>query len=324
MLRRKLLAGIASFGLLCFGTAGAMAQPAWPSQTIRLLVPYAPGGNADLLGRLIGPKLSEALGQPVVVDNKAGAGGAIGAAEAARAAPDGHTLLMGDIATHAINPAVNDKLAYKPLEQFTPVVRLTSVSLLLVVNPKLEAKSVADLIALAKAQPGTLDYASAGNGTPQHLAFEYLKSKTGIEAAHVPYKGSAPAITDLVGGHVSAMIDGTAVPYVKDGALRALAVTGAKRSPVLPDVPTLSEAGVPGYEFASWHGLFVPAGTPSEIVARLNAEVNRTLTDPAVRQRMADLNIDLVGGTSEDFAAFVQTEARKMQDLAKLAGARVE
>jgi tripartite-type tricarboxylate transporter receptor subunit TctC len=322
MIRRILLTAFASAASFVVAAAEVMAQPAWPARTIRLVVPYPAGGNVDLLGRLIGPKLSEALGQSVIIDNKPGAGGAIGAGEVARAEPDGHTLLIGDIATHAINPAVNDNLAYRPLESFVPVVRLTSVSLLLVVNPKHEAKSVAELIAFAKGNPGKLDYASAGAGTPQQLAFEYLKSLTGIQAVHVPYKGSAPAINDLIGGHVSAMIDGTAVPFVRDGALRGLAVTGPQRSQALPDVPTMSEAGVPGYAFASWHGLFAPAGTPGTVVSRLNAEVNKIIADPAVRERLAGLNIDLVGGPPNEFEAFIRTEADKIRELVRLSGAK--
>jgi tripartite-type tricarboxylate transporter receptor subunit TctC len=319
-MRRKLV--IAALTCLCtlgYGMAGASAQPAWPSKPLRFVVPYPAGGNSDLLARLVSQRLGEALGQSVIVDNKGGAGGAIGTAEAARAEPDGYTLLLGDIATHAINPAIMAKMIYKP-ESLTPVVRLSSVSLLLVVYPKFEAKTVGDLIKLAKAQPGTLNFASSGAGSAQHLAFEYFKSKAGIDMVHVPYKGSAPAMNDLLGGQIPAMIDGTAVPHVKDGLLRALAVTGPKRSPVLPDVPTMQEAGVPGYEYVSWHGMFVPAGTPAPIIERLNTEVNKVLKDPVVRERMAALNIDLVGGTPDEFAAFIRAEAGKVRDIAKASG----
>jgi tripartite-type tricarboxylate transporter receptor subunit TctC len=303
------------------GMTGAVAQSTWPTKAIRFVVPYPAGGNSDLLARLVGQRLSDALGQPVVIDNKGGAGGAIGAADAARSEPDGYTLLLGDIATHAINPAISDKLSYKP-ESLAPVIRLSSVSLLLVVSPKFEAKTAADLVKLAKAKPGMLNFASSGAGSSQHLAFEYFKSKAGIDMVHVPYKGSAPAINDVIGQHVSAMIDGTAVPHVKDGLLLALAVTGPKRSPILPDVPTMQEAGVPGYEFTSWHGIFVPAGTPAAIIARLNTEVNKIVKEPIARNRMAALNIELVGGTTEEFAAFIGAEAAKMRDVAKSSGAR--
>jgi tripartite-type tricarboxylate transporter receptor subunit TctC len=300
----------------------ATAQTTWPSKTMRIVVPYPAGGNVDLLGRLIGPKLSEALGQTIVIDNKPGAAGAIGATDAARAEPDGHTLLIGDIATHAITPALQDKLAYRPIEDFNPVMRLTSVSLLLVVNPKNPAKDLAALIAEAKANPDKVTYASAGVGSPHQLAFELLKEKTGIKATHVPYRGSAPAINDVIAGHVTAMIDGTAVPMAREGTLRALAVTGAKRSAAMPDVPTVAEAGVPGYEFASWHGVFVPAGTPPAVVERLNAELNKIVADPTVRERMAALNIELVGGTSAAFGDFIKAEAGKIAELVRISGAK--
>ncbi|KUL94651.1 hypothetical protein DK26_17240 [Bosea sp. WAO] len=303
-------------------SASAKAQTAWPSKTMRIVVPYPAGGNVDLLGRLIGPKLSEALGQPIVIDNKPGAAGAIGATDAARSEPDGHTLLIGDIATHAITPALQDKLPYNPLTDFTPVMRLTSVSLLLVINPKNPAKDLAALLADAKANPEKVTYASAGVGTPQQLAFELLKEKTGIKATHVPYRGSAPAINDVIAGHVTAMIDGTAVPMAREGTLRALAVTGAKRSAAMPDVPTVAEAGVPGYEFASWHGVFVPAGTPPAVVERLNAELNKIVADPTVRERMAALNIELVGGTSAAFGDFIKAETGKIAELVRISGAK--
>lgn len=303
-------------------SASATAQTAWPSKTMRIVVPYPAGGNVDLLGRLIGPKLSEALGQTIVIDTKPGAAGAIGATDAARSEPDGHTLLIGDIATHAITPALQDKLPYNPLTDFAPVMRLTSVSLLLVINPKNPAKDLAALLADAKANPEKVTYASAGVGTPQQLAFELLKEKTGIKATHVPYRGSAPAINDVIAGHVTAMIDGTAVPMAREGTLRALAVTGAKRSAAMPDVPTVAEAGVPGYEFASWHGVFVPAGTPPAVVERLNAELNKIVADPVVRERMAALNIELVGGTPAAFGDFIKAEAGKITELVRISGAK--
>lgn len=321
MRRKPLIALLTSLCVLGSGITDAVAQSAWPTKAIRFVVPYPAGGNSDLLARLVGQRLTEGLGQPVVIDNRGGAGGAIGAAEAARAEPDGYTLLLGDIATHAINPAIMEKMNYKP-ESLTPVVRLSSVSLLLVVYSKFEAKSVGDLVKLAKEKPGTLNFASSGAGSAQHLAFEYFKSKAGIDMVHVPYKGSAPAMNDLIGGQIPAMIDGTAVPHVKDGLLRALAVTGTKRSPVLPEVPTMQEAGVAGYEYVSWHGMFVPAGTPAPIIERLNTEVNKILKDPVVRERMATLNIDLVGGTSDEFAAFIRAEASKVRDIAKASGIR--
>jgi tripartite-type tricarboxylate transporter receptor subunit TctC len=320
-LRRSVLVAALSVAVGLWAVPAA-AQAPWPSKPIRLVVPYPAGGNVDLLGRLIGPKLSDALGQPVVIDNKPGAAGAIGAADAAHAEPDGHTLLIGDIATHAINPALHDKLSYRPAEDFTPVIRLTSVSLLLVVNPKGPARDLAGLVAFGKANPDKLTYASAGVGTPQHLAFELLKAKTGMKGTHVPYRGSAPAINDVIAGHVTAMIDGTAVPMAREGSLRALAGTGPKRSGALPEVPTVAEAGAPGYEFASWHGLFVPAKVPAAIVERLNAELNKIVADPTVRERMAALNIDLVGGTPAAFADFIKAETGKIAELVRISGAK--
>jgi tripartite-type tricarboxylate transporter receptor subunit TctC len=313
--------GVGAFAGLHLPVPRAAAQTPvrWPTRPLRLVVPYPPGGNVDLIGRLIGPPLASALGQPVVVDNKGGAGGAIGAADAARSEPDGHTVLIGDIATHAINPAVNATLPYRPQDDFSAVIRITSVPLVLAINPKLGPRTVAEFIAFAKAAPKPITYASAGIGTPQHLAFELLKARTGIAADHVPYRGSAPAVADVIAGHVDAIIDGTTIPHVQSGALQAVAVTGETRSAVLADVPTLAEGGVAGYAFASWHGLFVPRGVPAPIIARLNAEVATILADPAIRSRLANLNISVVGGSADAFAAFVAAEAVKIQTLARAA-----
>ncbi len=317
--RRALLAAPLALGA---PMGAALAQPAWPTRPLSLVIGFAPGGLTDVMVRMIAERLGRELGQPVVVENRSGGGTAIASTHVAQARPDGHTLLIGDIATHAITPALQDKLPYRALEDFTPVMRLTSVSLLLVVNPKNPAKDLAALIADAKAHPDKVTYASAGVGSPHQLAFELLKEKTGIKATHVPYRGSAPAINDVIAGHVTAMIDGTAVPMAREGTLRALAVTGAKRSAAMPDVPTVAEAGVPGYEFASWHGVFVPAGTPPAVVERLNAELNKIVADPVVRERMAALNIELVGGTPAAFGDFIKAEAGKITELVRIAGAK--
>jgi tripartite-type tricarboxylate transporter receptor subunit TctC len=286
-------------------------------------VPYPPGGNSDLLGRLIAGSLSAHLGQPVVVDNKAGAGGTTGAAEAARAQPDGHTLLLGDIATHAIAPALNPTVTYDPLRDFEPVARLTSVPLLLVVPASAPHRTLADLVAAGRSRQG-LTYASAGIGTPQHLAFARLAAMAGLQAEHVPYRGSAPAVTDLAAGRVDAMIDGTVVPQVRDGALRALGITGERRGTQMPEVPTISEAGVPGYAFASWHGVFVPARTPEAVVAQLNAAVNRALEEPAIHDRLLGLGIEPRPATAEAFRAHVAEQATAMRELVRATGARAE
>ena len=301
----------------------AVAQTAWPRRSIRLIVPYPPGGNSDLLGRLIAGSVSTRLGQSVVVDNKPGAGGTTGAAEAARAEADGHSLLLGDIATHAIAPALNPNVTYDPLRDFEPVARLTTVPLLLVVPAASPHRTLAELLAAGRGRGG-LTYASAGIGTPQHLAFARLAAMAGLQAEHVPYRGSAPAVTDLAAGRVDAMIDGTVMPQVRDGSLRALAITGEQRGAQLPEVPTVAEAGVPGYAFASWHGVFAPARTPDAVVAQLNAEVNRALTDPAIRDRLLALGIEPRTGTPAEFRAHVTEQAVAMRDLVRAAGAKAE
>jgi tripartite-type tricarboxylate transporter receptor subunit TctC len=317
---------IARRGLLAAGLmlpAVAHAQPAWPRRAVRVIVPYTPGGNADLLGRLVTAALGARLGQSFVVDNKPGAGGTTGAAEAARAEPDGYTLLLGDIATHAIGPALNPTVAYDPLRDFEAVARLTSVPLLLVVPSASPHRTLADLITAGKGGRG-VSYASAGIGTPQHLAFARLAAMAGMTAEHVPYRGSAPAVTDLVAGRVDAMIDGTVVPQVRDGSLRALGTTGEQRAAILPEVPTVAEAGLPGYAFASWHGIFAPARAPEAVVAIVNAEVNRALADAATRDRLLGLGIEPRPGTPDAFRAFVADQAAAMRDLVRASGAKAD
>lgn len=313
--RRHMLAAL---GAGCALAAPAARGQAWPSRPLRLVVPYPPGGNADLLGRAIGAKLAEALGQPVIVENRGGAAGAIGAAAVAKAAPDGLTLLLGDIATHAINPLAVQSLGYDPVRDFVPVARLTSVSLLLVGHPSLQATDPASLLALARSRPGRLSYASGGAGSPSHLAMEMLKAATGTFMLHVPYKGSGPALTDLAGGQIDLMIDGAAAPLVKAGRLKLLGVTG-DRSPAFPDAPPLS-ASVPGFRFESWHGVFAPAGTPPEAVRRLETEVARALADPAIAARFMDLGIAPVSAGSADFGRFVAAERDRIGTLVKSRG----
>ncbi|WP_162148483.1 Bug family tripartite tricarboxylate transporter substrate binding protein [Halomonas huangheensis] len=299
----------------------SFAESNWPQKPIHLMVPYPPGGNVDLIGRTLSEPLSRALGQPVVVENRAGAGGTIASSEVARADADGYTLLIGDIATHGINPHVYGNLAYDPVEDFAPILQITSVPLVMGIGPKLGVTTFEEFMALAKSSPESIDYASAGNGTPQQLAFEYLKAKTGIEGLHIPYKGSAPARTALIAGEIGVFIDGTLVPSVKEGSVTALAVTGQERSAALPDVPTLMELGVDDYSFASWHGLFAPAGTPADVVETLNAAVNEVLADPEIQQRFAAVNIGLVGGTPEAFAEYVEQQSQQLGELVELAGA---
>lgn len=300
------------------------AQDAWPTKPITWIVPFAPGGNTDLLARTIAPKLSQKLGQSVIVENRPGAGGTIATTELAAAASDGYTMQIGDISTHAISPYVYKKLTYDPIKDFKPVVQITSVSLLLVVNPSVKANSVEELIALAKKDPDALAYASSGNGSPQHLAFEHFKKLAGINPIHIPYNGSAPALTDVVAGHVQMMIDGTAVPQVKSGNLRALAVTGTERSKALPDLPTMAEAGVKDYAFASWHGVFYPAGVSDEIVTKVNKAINEIINEDEVKNRFAELNIGIAGGTAKEFSSFIAAENTKMKALVEASGATQE
>ena len=316
-------AAVAVVALSLYASA-ALAQDGWPAKPITLIVPFAPGGNTDLLARTIAPKLSEKLGKSVIVENRPGAGGTLATTQLASVTPDGYTMQIGDISTHAISPHVYKKLTYDPIKDFKPVIQITSVSLLLVVNPQIKANSVAELIALAKAQPDSLSYASSGNGSPQHLAFEYFKKLASINPVHIPYNGSAPAVTDVVAGHVQMMIDGTAVPQVKSGNLRALAVTGTERSKALPDVPTMAEAGVKDYAFSSWHGVFYPAGVPDDIVNKMNAAIDEIIHQDEVKNKFAELNIGIAGGSPTKFAQFIAAENEKMKALVASSGATQE
>jgi tripartite-type tricarboxylate transporter receptor subunit TctC len=300
--------------------------PAWPSKPIRYVVPFAAGGTTDILGRTIAEKLSVALGQPVVVENKPGAGGGLGAAEVAKAAADGYTIMGGTISTHAINASLYKDLPYDPVRDFVAVTLIARVPNMLVVNNEVKAKDVAELIKLMKASPGKWSFASSGNGTSQHLSGELFKGMAGVEMQHIPYKGSPPALTDVMGGQVNMTFDNitTAWPLAKGGKLRALAVTTAKRSPVAPDVPTLAESGLPGYEVGSWQGVFAPAGVPPEIVKRLNAEIVKIINMPDVQKKLIELGAEPVGDTPEQFGAFVKAEVVKWGDVVKKSGAKVD
>lgn len=312
--------------------APAWAQPAWPSKPIRLVVPFAPGGTTDLLARAIAPELQRALGQPVIVDNRPGAGGNIGSAEVAKAV-DGHTLLMGTVGTHAINAALYPKLPYDPIRDFAPVTLVAAVPNVLVLNPanaeRLGIKSVADLIRVARANPGRLNMASSGNGTSIHLAGELFKRMTGTFMLHFPYRGSGPALLDLMAGNVDLMFDNlpSALPHIKSGKLLALAVTSARRSPAPPELPTVEEVGgaaLKGYEASSWFGLFAPSSQPAEQVARLQRETAAALAQPAIRERLAAQGAVASGNSSAEFAAWIASETRKWAQVVKASGAQVD
>jgi tripartite-type tricarboxylate transporter receptor subunit TctC len=323
-LMKRIIAGcvVVAFAML---SSLAAAQP-WPNKPIRYIVPFAAGGTTDILARTISEKLSVALGQPVIVENKPGAGGGVGAAEVAKAPPDGYTIMGGTISTHAINATLYSSLPYDPVKDFVAITLIARVPNMLVVNNDIPAKNVAELIALMKANPGKWNFASSGNGTSQHLSGELFKGMANVQMQHIPYKGSPPALTDVMGGQVSMTFDNitTAWTLAKAGKLKALAVTTAKRSPIAPDVPTLAESGLPGYEVGSWQGVFGPAGMPPEIVRRLNTEIVKIINTPDVQKKLLDLGAEPVANSPEEFAAFVRTEVVKWGDVVKKSGAKVD
>ncbi len=314
-------------GLVLALAASAATAQAYPVRPIRFVVPYAPGGPLDIMARAIGQKLTESMGQPVVVDNKPGAGGNIGADIVAKAVPDGYTIVMGAVATHAINPTLYQGIPYDPVKDFTPVAMVAVVPNVLVVNPGLAAGSVRELIALAKSKPGTLNFGSGSTGSTGHLAGELFNALAGVQMVHIPYKGGAPAMADLLAGQVQLMFDNLAnsLPQVKAGRLRALAVTTAQRSVFAPELPTLAEAGVPGFDLTTWFGVFLPGNAPRDIVARLNAEVNKALNAPDMKERLEKMGAEApVNNTPERFAAFIKVEFDKYQRVIKASGAKVE
>ena len=319
--RTLILAALAATASLA-----AQAEPAFPSKSITIIVPFPAGGTTDILARVVGQYIGTDLGQTVVVDNRAGAGGNIGSLFVARAQPDGYTLVMGTVGTHAITQSLYTRMPYDNIKDFAPITRVAMVPNLLVVNPKQPYKSVKELIAYAKANPGKINFASSGNGTSIHLSGELFKQMAGVDMQHVPYRGSAPALTDLIGGQTSVMFDNmpSSIPYVREGRLRALAVTTAKRSPALPDVPTIAESGVPGFEATSWFGLLAPAGTPAPIIAKLNASVLKALADPEVKKKLVEQGAEPNGETPEQFAAFIKAETVKWGEVVKRSGAKID
>ena len=297
----------------------------YPSKAIRLVVPFAPGGSNDIMARLIAQKFSESFGQPVVVDNRPGASGVIGTDIAAKAAPDGYTLLVMSL-TLTVNASLFKKLPYDTAKDLTPVTLIASAPLMLVVHPSLPAKSVKELIAHAKANPGKLNFGSGGPGSTPHLAGEMLRTMAGLQMTHVPYKGGAPALADLVGGQIQLMLENipSTLPFARSGKLRALAVTSLKRSAIVQDLPTLDEAGLKGYELIGWNGLFVPTGTPPTIVTYLHGETVTALAQPDMKDRLAALGAEGVGSDPEEFGAFVKAEIGKWARVVKQAGLKAE
>ena len=309
----------AALAALLLAAALAHAQP-YPSKPVTLIVPYPPGGGTDFFARTVGQKMAETLGQPVVllVDNRPGAATIVGAQVAAKAPADGYTVLLGDSATYAINPSLYKKLPYDPVKDFAPVSLTGRFALLLVANPAvLSADSTRALVAAAKKHPGAIAYGSPGSGTPHHLAMELFKERAGIDLLHVPYKGAAPAVQDLLGGRIATMfLDlATGAPQLKGGKVKALAVASPKRIAALPDVPTLNESGFPGFEAWAWQGFAVPAGTPKEIIATLNSAYIKAIADPAVRQKISDVGIEPLHSTPQEMADYIRSETAKWAQL---------
>jgi tripartite-type tricarboxylate transporter receptor subunit TctC len=315
---------------LVLAAAMMLAQSAWaqspyPSRPIRFIVPFPPGGGNDIVGRIVAAKLGEGLGQQVVVDNRGGAGGTIGTDITAKAAPDGYTMLVNNISL-AVNHTLFRKLPYDTLKDLAPVSLVGRQPNMVVVHPGVAAKSVRDLLALARAKPGQVNYGSGGSGTASHLATEMLKLMTRTDMVHVPYKGLGPALTDLMGGRLHVIIStmASALPHMKAGRLRPLAVTTAQRSSFFPDVPTMDEAGVKGYEFSTWYGLVVPAGTPRAIVERLNAETRKALATPTVKEQFAAQGLETAPSTPQEFGAYLRAEVAKWGKVIKASGATTE
>ena len=307
--------------LAALSAAAAHAQT-FPAKPVRLIVPFPPGGGNDTIARAVGQELAKALGQQIVIDNRAGAGGTIGADLAAHAPPDGYTLFLAGVASHGINPVLNPKLPYDAVKDFAPVSLLASAPLIVVVHPSLPVKTLKDLIALAKSKPDALNFASNGNGGSSHMAGEMFKAMAGVKIVHVPYRGLSPALTDLLSGQVQIMFSSAVamLPQVKAGKLRGLATTGAKRPPAIPDLPTVAEAGLPGYETGSWYGIVAPANTPPEIVNRLSVELQKIVRQPAMQERFNNEAANPIGGTPQEFAAHIQRELARWAKVVKTTG----
>lgn len=316
--------GVCAAALLLVGSI-VQAQ-SYPARPIRLVVPYPPGGSTDLVARVIGQKMGDAWGQQVIIDNRPGASGMIGNELVARSAPDGYTIVMGTIGPFAVNQALFAKMPYDPIRDFAPVTLTGNVTNLLVVHPSIPAKNVKELIALARARPGQLTFGSSGTGGAPHLAGELFKIMAKVDAVHVPYKGGGPAMTDLMGGQLSFSFASmpSSLPFAKSGRLRALAVSSAKRSAAVPEIPTVAESGLPGFVVTDWQGVLAPARTPPEIVNKLNAEVIRILALPDVKEKLSTAGMELVTDTPQEFANYIRSESDKWTQVVKRAGVKVE
>ena len=324
---RSLLAAVSCTAAFALAPAGPVqAQPAWPAKPVRLVAGFAPGGISDILARVVGARLGDTLGQPVLVENRAGAGGTIGADFVAKSAPDGYTLFLGVNATQSIAPSLYPKLPYNPATDFAPITIAAVTPVLLVTHPSLPVKSVKDLIAIARAQPGQLNYASTGTGALPHLTTELFSLRAGVKMNHVPYKGGAPAMMDLVAGQVSLMFDNipTAIAQVRANKVRALAVAQAKRTPAAADILTMAESGFPGFEVLSWQGFLAPAGTPGAVVNRLNADILKVLAQPDVRERLTAQGIEIRTSSPAEFAAIIRADAEIWAKVVKATGTRIE
>ena len=316
----------ALFASLLLVQALAASASDYPSKPIKFVVPYPPGGPTDAMARLIQTPLQARLGTPVVIENRGGAGGNIGTDFVAKAPADGHTIVLAASGPMAVNSTLYRSMPFDPLKDLAPVIQISAYPLVLEVHPSVPAKNLKEFLALAKTSPADLGFASAGNGTPQHLAGELFNTATGLKLQHIPYKGAGPALVDVMGGHVKVMFDilGSSVQYIKTGKLRPLAVTTAARSPALPDVPTMAEAGLPGYEISGWHGIAAPAATPRPVIAQLNKALNEIFADPEFRKRWEELGTPIVGGTPEAFGTLVKSETVKLGKLVKDAGVTVD
>ena len=324
---RSLLAAMAVAAVAAAAHPALAADAAaFPSKPVRLIVPFTPGGSTDILARAIGQKLSESWRQPVVIENRPGAGGAIGMELAAKAPADGTTMVMGHIGTLAANPALYRSLSYDPVRDFTPVTLVAMVPNVLVVGPAVPSRSVAEFVALAKSKPGKLDYGSGGNGSAAHLAMEYFKLKAGVDLQHVPYKGTAPALTDLLGGQIAVILTGLppVLQHVKSGKLRILGVASRERLAAFPEIPTIAESGVTGFEATQWYGLLVPAATPKDIVAKIQRDTAAALRDPAVNERLASEGAEPVGNTPEQFGTFIRSEIELWGKVIRATGMKAE